>query len=106
MVGDRGSHYVCVGLPDNRTQKGASYSSFWTQTGQAKSPEDAVGLPKPGPWCICMWAFARMYGHHPEFSSMVDCNATNYWVALNYDLANANECRAMQALCTHCDLES
>merc|ERR1712107_771414 len=68
--------------------------------------EEAATWPKPGPWCICMWAFARMYGQHPEFAHLVGCNATNYWVVQNYDLANANECRALRALCSACGLEA
>lgn len=106
MSGDAGSHYVCVSLPSDVTSSGETYSPFWTKTGQAASPNQASTWPKPGPWCICMWAFARMYGQHPEFTAMVECKATNYWVVQNYDLANANECRALQALCQHCNLTS
>mmetsp|Transcript_75877 Transcript_75877/g.214562 ORF Transcript_75877/g.214562 Transcript_75877/m.214562 type:complete len:267 (-) Transcript_75877:73-873(-) len=105
-TGDRGSHYVCVELPSAAADGGEVYSPFWTKTGQAPSPRDASTWPRPGPWCICMWAFARMYGHHPEFADLVDCNATNYWVAQGYDLANGNECRALGALCARCGLES
>ena len=63
---DRGSHYVCVNLPDAVTENGDHYSTFWTETGQAATPQEAAtgrggrGLPKAGPWCICEWAYARM----------------------------------------------
>merc|ERR1719387_1829366 len=58
---DAGAHFVCVLMPNATTSAGDTYSTFWTETGQAASPEIAAGWPKPGPWCICMWAFARMY---------------------------------------------
>mmetsp|Transcript_11762 Transcript_11762/g.35494 ORF Transcript_11762/g.35494 Transcript_11762/m.35494 type:complete len:219 (-) Transcript_11762:141-797(-) len=105
MSSDAGSHYVCVDLPRAVTAGGKVYSDFWTKTGQAGSPEQATTWPKPGPWCICMWAFARMRARRPEFSGMVDCHATNYWVVQNYDLARSDECHALKALCSACGLE-
>jgi len=57
---DRGSHYVCVNLPDALTDEGEHYSTFWTETGQAETPEEATTWPLAGPWCICEWAYARM----------------------------------------------
>merc|ERR1712232_198746 len=58
----------------------------------------------PGPWCICMWAFARMYQAHPDISSMLHCNATNYWAAQMYDLSNKEECVALREICSRCNL--
>mmetsp|Transcript_14215 Transcript_14215/g.28148 ORF Transcript_14215/g.28148 Transcript_14215/m.28148 type:complete len:233 (-) Transcript_14215:6-704(-) len=106
MTHDQGSHYVCVELPRAVTKNGEVYSDFWTRTGQASRDTEAVTWPKPGPWCICMWAFARMLDKNPDFSEMVECEATNYWVVQNYDLAQADECRALRALCTRCSLDS
>ena len=61
---DRGSHYVCVNLPEGRTKAGDRYSTFWTITGQARNPEKATTWPLPGPWCICEWAYASMLEKH------------------------------------------
>ena len=47
---DRGSHYVCVDLPEGTSESGKKYSPFWTETGQARSPEDATTWPLAGPW--------------------------------------------------------
>ncbi|CAE8640154.1 unnamed protein product [Polarella glacialis] len=105
-TGDGGSHYVCAVLPSSTTSAGGPYSEFWTKTGQARSGEEAVTWPKPGPWCICMWAFARMYGNNPEFSEMLDCSATNYWVVQKYDINKPAECRALAAVCNRCDLQN
>eukprot|EP00386_Alphamonas_edax_P011497 GDKI01036397.1.p1 GENE.GDKI01036397.1~~GDKI01036397.1.p1 ORF type:complete len:224 (-),score=52.62 GDKI01036397.1:26-625(-) len=109
---DAGSHYVCVDLRKARiaTDEGVSredptWTDFWTETGQAKSADDAKNnWPKPGPWCICMWAFARMYGQHPDFENMIDCSATNRWVVDDYKLDDPNQCRALAAVCRKCDV--
>lgn len=104
MTEDGGSHYVCVEMPKAQTASGQVYSSFWTETGQAASGEVAVGWPKPGPWCICMWAFARMRSRHPHFKDMLTCSATNYWVVKNYNINDRSECEALHALCEQCDI--
>ena len=99
---DAGAHFVCVKMPSATTSAGDSYSTFWTETGQAQSPEMAVGWPKPGPWCICMWAFARMFASHPSFIDMLTCDATNQWVITNYDLGNPAQASALHAVCGKC----
>ncbi|GAB5370510.1 hypothetical protein AAMO2058_001499400 [Amorphochlora amoebiformis] len=71
---DMGSHYVCVNLPAATVPTtGDTFSPFWTKTGQASTPQNAASWPKPGPWCICMWAFASMLDQHPEFVNDLDC---------------------------------
>ena len=77
---DAGSHYVCVNLTAATTESGAPYSPFWTVTGQARSGDEASTWPLPGPWCICMWAYASMHQAHPEFEEMLWCPAVNEWV--------------------------
>ena len=77
---DRGSHYVCVNLPDAVTEDGKHYSTFWTETGQADTPEEATTWPLAGPWCICEWAYARMV-------------STNiFYEKLRYDTTGLNSC--------------
>ena len=51
-TGDAGAHFVCVTMPNGTTADGRPYSTFWVETGQAGSPEQAASWPKPGPWCI------------------------------------------------------
>merc|ERR1712146_252819 len=97
--GDAGAHFVCVLMPAAKTSRGQVYSTFWTETGQARSGDDAVTFPKPGPWCICMWAFARMYAQHPDFIHMLECEATNQWVIENYDLSVDSQAKALAAVC-------
>lgn len=106
MTEDEGTHYVCVELPRTMTPDGQLYSSFWTETGQAESPQQAVDFPKPGPWCICMWAFARMYQRRPEFANMLDCNGTNYWTVQMYDLSKLGECKVLGEICSRCSLHT
>ena len=48
-------------------------------------------FPLPGPWCICMWAFARAFLEDYSYMSRLDCAATNLWVLHGYDIANKNE---------------
>ena len=100
--GDAGAHFVCVTMPNATTSAGDTYSTFWVETGQARSPEQAVTWPKPGPWCICMWAFARMFAQHPNFIDMLECDATNRWVIENYALENDSQGRALAAVCGKC----
>jgi uncharacterized protein (DUF2237 family) len=100
--GDAGAHFVCVTMPNGTTSAGDTYSTFWVETGQARSPEQAVTWPKPGPWCICMWAFARMFAQHPNFIDMLECDATNRWVIENYALENDSQGRALAAVCGKC----
>eukprot|EP00747_Dinoflagellata_sp_TGD_P166020 gnl/TRDRNA2_/TRDRNA2_188190_c0_seq1.p1 gnl/TRDRNA2_/TRDRNA2_188190_c0~~gnl/TRDRNA2_/TRDRNA2_188190_c0_seq1.p1 ORF type:complete len:236 (-),score=36.04 gnl/TRDRNA2_/TRDRNA2_188190_c0_seq1:236-892(-) len=100
--GDAGAHFVCVKMPNGTTPSGEVYSTFWTETGQARSPQDAVTWPKPGPWCICMWAFARMFSQHPDFIDMLQCDATNQWVIENYNLNNPHQAKALAAICSKC----
>merc|ERR1711907_1408 len=106
MSSDAGSHYVCVTMPSNTTSTGHTYTPFWTETGQASSPSDAAqNFPKPGPWCICMWAFARMLAQHPDFINMLDCEATNEWVIEDYDLKVASQRSALSAICSKCAIQ-
>jgi uncharacterized protein (DUF2237 family) len=100
--GDAGAHFVCVLMPNGTTASGEVYSTFWTETGQAASPEQAVSWPKPGPWCICMWAFARMFSQHPDFIDMLTCEATNQWTIENYDLSKSAQASALHAICNKC----
>ena len=102
--GDAGAHFVCVTMPNATTSAGETYSTFWVETGQARSPEQAVTWPKPGPWCICMWAFARMFAQHPNFIDMLECDATNRWVIENYVLENDSQGRALAAVCGKCSV--
>ena len=102
--GDAGAHFVCVTMPNATTSAGDTYSTFWVETGQARSPEQAVTWPKPGPWCICMWAFARMFAQHSNFIDMLECGATNRWVIENYALENDAQGRALAAVCGKCDV--
>ena len=104
--GDAGAHFVCVLMPAGATSSGQVYSTFWTETGQAGSPEQAVGWPKPGPWCICMWAFARMFSQHPDFIDMLTCDATNQWTIENYDLSKPSQASALHAICNKCAVAS
>lgn len=103
---DTGTHYVCVELPSSMAPGGEVYSPFWIETGQAESPKAAVDFPKPGPWCICMWAFAKMYQRQRGFSAMVDCNATNYWVTQMYDISKKEECQVLREICSRCNLDA
>merc|ERR1711871_179092 len=100
---DAGSHYVCVNLPA-ATVNGKPYSPFWTETGQAKSPDEATTWPLSGPWCICEWAFARMLGQHPDFEKMLNCPAINEWTIENYSLKVPDQLNALQAMCRKCDI--
>merc|ERR1712178_248859 len=102
---DAGSHYVCVELP-NDSVDGQSYSPFWTITGQASSPREAVTWPKPGPWCICMWASARMLEANPEFWEMFTCEATNEWVVEDYNVNVTSQCKALHTVCEKCATKS
>eukprot|EP00472_Partenskyella_glossopodia_P007451 CAMPEP_0197532870 /NCGR_PEP_ID=MMETSP1318-20131121/41250_1 /TAXON_ID=552666 /ORGANISM="Partenskyella glossopodia, Strain RCC365" /LENGTH=179 /DNA_ID=CAMNT_0043089555 /DNA_START=12 /DNA_END=551 /DNA_ORIENTATION=- len=102
---DSGSHYVCVNLPEAKID-GELYSPFWTKTGQAFDEKEATSWPKPGPWCICMWAFANMLGMHPEFADDLNCNATNHWVLENYNVQHPGELRALKAVCGKCGVKS
>merc|ERR1712046_224139 len=95
----------CMEMGFARTSAGESYSPFWTDTGQASSPEVAVGWPKPGPWCICMWAFARMLQRHPTFIDLLHCDATNQWVIENYQLNVPSQSAALYAICNKCGIE-
>jgi len=52
-----------------------------------------------GPWCICMWAFARMFAQHPDFIDMLECDATNRWVVENYSLNTPAQGKALAAVC-------
>uniref|UniRef100_A0A0G4F7H0 Uncharacterized protein n=1 Tax=Chromera velia CCMP2878 TaxID=1169474 RepID=A0A0G4F7H0_9ALVE len=102
---DAGSHYVCVDLPAGQqdSEKDPAWSNFWTETGQASDKADAQqSFPKPGPWCICMWAFADMLSQHPNFKSLLDCPAVNKWVVERYDSNNSRECKALVAVCDQC----
>merc|ERR1711907_278637 len=99
---DAGAHFVCVEMGYDVSLSGKVYSTFWTETGQAKSPDDAANWPKPGPWCICMWAFARMFQHHPNFIDLLQCDATNQWVIENYELSNPSHAAALHAICNKC----
>merc|ERR1712146_697518 len=103
---DAGSHYVCVNLP-NATIAGKPYSPFWVVPGQARSPDDAASYswPKPGPWCICMSAYARMLESHPEFSQMLTCEATNEWVIEDYNIESLGQCRALNTVCERCSVQ-
>lgn len=104
---DAGSHYVCVDMPNATLPSGETYTTFWTETHQAQDGYDAArNFPKPGPWCICMWAFARMFIQHPEFDQMLDCEATNEWVIDEYDLADPVQRSALRAVCNKCDVAS
>uniref|UniRef100_A0A7S2TPL5 Secreted protein n=1 Tax=Lotharella oceanica TaxID=641309 RepID=A0A7S2TPL5_9EUKA len=103
---DAGSHYVCVNLPSASATNGETYSPFWTKTGQARSALEATTWPKPGPWCICMWAFARMHTQHPEFINDLDCKATNGWTLDRYDTSVASQRNALRAICDKCGVTS
>jgi len=92
---DHGSHFVCVNMP----------SDFWVKTGQASSMADAKeNWPKPGPWCICMWAYASYLTKEPSFADDVICDATNEWVLEKYDKSVASQCAALMSLCKKCSL--
>ena len=104
--GDAGAHFVCVTMPNATTAAGEVYSTFWVETGQAASGEAAVTWPKPGPWCICMWAFARMFAQHPDFIDMLECDATNRWVVENYNLGTESQGKALAAVCGKCAVET
>lgn len=115
---DQGSHYICADLPDavdkshvRELHGGKSteghYSPFWTETGQAKNASQAEEkFPKPGPWCICMWAFAAMLEKHADFVKMVDCKSTQSWVITNYDINVAEQRDALKAICDHCQVDA
>eukprot|EP00466_Bigelowiella_natans_P018095 jgi/Bigna1/89197/estExt_fgenesh1_pg.C_450073 len=103
---DAGSHYVCVNLPSAESKDGRLYSPFWTKTGQAKSEYEASSWPLPGPWCICMWAFARMYEMHPEFINDLECSATNHWTIEQYDVNVKNQRDALKAICDKCAIDN
>lgn len=103
---DAGAHFVCVKMPNATTASGEVYSSFWTETGQARSPEQATTWPKPGPWCICMWAFARMRSQHAHFVDMLECGATHQWVVEKYQLHDPLQGHALHALCSKCGVET
>jgi hypothetical protein len=62
--------------------------------------------PKPGPWCICMWAYANYLAKEPTFSSDVVCDATNEWVLDKYDKSTPVQCKALLSLCKKCNLVS
>ena len=107
--GDAGAHFVCVRLPEARVPgTAARYSPFWTVTGQAPTAAEAASWPKPGPWCICMWAFAAMVQKAPaplgDFTQSVDCAATNVEVALRYDVESPSQRDALHRLCAQCRL--
>ena len=94
---DAGSHFVCVNMPND----------FWVNTGQASSAADAAAnWPKPGPWCICMWAYADYLSKEPAFADDVICDATKEWVLAKYDKKVATQCAALMSLCKHCNLAS
>merc|ERR1711871_188618 len=101
---DAGSHYVCVNLPDGTAPSGKHYSPFWTETGQARTPEEATTWPLAGPWCICEWAFARMFAQHPDFEELLNCGAVNEWVIENYSLDVPDQRGALAAVCRKCDV--
>ena len=105
---DRGAHFVCVDLPKDTVGGGPeTYSPFWTKTGQAGSPAEAATWPKPGPWCICMWAYAHMHERvGGTFDSQIDCRATNAEVVRRYDPARPEQKEALQSICRRCDLAS
>lgn len=103
---DRGSHYVCVDLPEGTTESGKKYSPFWTETGQARSPEDATTWPLAGPWCICEWAYARMVLQNPHFEEMLHCDAINQWTIESYQLNNDAQAKALETICRKCDVIS
>ena len=48
--------------------------------------------------CYIILYYIILYYSILSSSRMVSCEATNYWAVQNYDLANPNECRALQAL--------
>ena len=102
---DAGSHYVCVNLPAGTAGNGKPYSTFWTETNQAKTPEEATTWPLAGPWCICEWAFARMLGQHPDFEKMLNCPAINEWTVENYSTKVPDQLKALQAVCRKCDIK-
>ena len=56
-------------------------------------------FPLPGPWCICMWAFARAFLEDYSYMRRLDCAATNLWVLHGYDIANKNECVVLREMC-------
>ena len=94
---DHGSHFVCVNMP----------SDFWVNTGQASSAADAkTNWPQPGPWCICMWAYANYLEQSPSFADDVICDATNEWVLDKYDKTVPQQCAALMSLCKKCKLAS
>ena len=105
---DFGSHYVCTLLPEGTDDEtGDTYSPFWTTTGQAKSPTEATTWPKPGPWCICMWAYARMYDETiGSFDQQLACGATNMAVIDNYRLHVPGERSALASVCRRCGLNT
>jgi len=101
---DRGSHYVCVNLPDALTDEGEHYSTFWTETGQAETPEEATTWPLAGPWCICEWAYARMVYKHSHFKDMLRCGAINQWVIESYRLDVDHQAEGLDTICRTCDV--
>jgi uncharacterized protein (DUF2237 family) len=101
---DAGSHYVCVNLP-SATVNGKPYSTFWTETKQAQSAEEATTWPLGGPWCICEWAFARMLSQHPDFEKMLNCPAINEWTIEYYWVKVPDQLKELQAVCRKCDFK-
>eukprot|EP00808_Paulinella_micropora_P027306 g69125.t1 len=55
-----------------------------------------------GPWCICMWAFARMLQAHPPYDSLLICDATHEQVLLQVNPEKPTEQNALQAVCERC----
>mmetsp|Transcript_31549 Transcript_31549/g.100918 ORF Transcript_31549/g.100918 Transcript_31549/m.100918 type:complete len:92 (+) Transcript_31549:234-509(+) len=80
-------------------------SDFWVKTGQASSPQDAAeNWPKPGPWCICMWAYASYLTQESSFQQDLICDATNQWVLHKYDKSVPSQCKALMSICKQCGL--